>query len=45
MNSTFFLRSDEQTLVCKIMRFLKFNMRSTRLSQYQTDRFALIFAD
>ena len=29
---------------CEIIRFLQFDMRSTRLSRRQTDKFALIFA-
>ena len=40
----FFPESMRRNRFCKIMRFLRFDMRCTRLSRLQTDKFALISA-
>ena len=38
----FFPETIDRNRFCKIMRFLRFNMRRTRLSRLQTDKFGLI---
>ena len=40
----FFPENMNRNRFCKIMRFLRFDMRSTRFSRIQTDKFALILA-